>query len=446
MSSISQLTEEQFLHPATLKTIGQEAFDLIEHLMVSEGKKLADEIEQKLAVPGLEARAPREIYQQYQKLAAYLKLMAIICLDNNTVLDLVQNHYLDSLEAGIDMNERMNGKMYSIPTLAWTEYITQLIHALKQNTQQIGSQPIVIKGANEQTQPTVRNWLADYDQTYGPDKQTSIQREDYLARNPNAQLLNEQEKAKLRNVLQFYDNLKPIPSAVIDKIAQDLEEIEAEELSGVSSGQAITPPPPSEYRMHQELRQDRYLEPAEAEEIPRYKPPAPVPQSRYQPSSSSYVPPTAPPPAPPLSQAQSPNVLNLKEQQYRPSPPPPPPTTPPIPTSPAIPSVPTRPPSPYLEPIESIEETDVTQMNNRINTDYTDARRSGPVTLPPYVPSQPTPAPQPTPPTPQQQSQPSKPPIQPPPQTPRPPEPRLDGNIVDLKSANNRFNTDGQQI
>src|SRR4030042_5605202 len=178
MLTFSQLTEEQFIRPEALEAAKQEVFDLIEHLMVYEGRILADEIEQKLSAPGLQTRAPKEIYQQYQQLAIYLKLMATVSLDNNTVLDLIQNHYLDSLEAGIDMNERMNAKMYSLPTLAWTEYATQLIHALKQNTQPLGNQPIVIKGANEQTQPTVKNWLADYDQTYAPDKQTSIQRED----------------------------------------------------------------------------------------------------------------------------------------------------------------------------------------------------------------------------------------------------------------------------
>ncbi len=247
MFPLDQLTEEQFIRSATLEAIKHEAADLIDHSMAPEGAKLADQIDQKLAIPGLEARAPKEILKQYQMLSIYLKFMAVVCIDNDTLLNLVQNYYLNSLDAGIDMNERMTGKMYTIPFLAWPDYAAQLIHALKQNTQKIGELPILKTGETAPSPPTIHNWLSDYDRNLGPEKIDNLGREDYLAKNQNARTLNEQDKAKLRNVLQFYDNLKPIPSSIISKMADDLateEELEEETQEAVfpapqSNAQAI---------------------------------------------------------------------------------------------------------------------------------------------------------------------------------------------------------------
>lgn len=448
MFTIAQLNEEQFIRPATLEAIKHEAFSLIDHLMAPEGDQFAEQIERKLnSLPDLEFRAP-EVYWQYQKLVVYLKLMALMCLDNDIVLDLVQNHYLDSLEANIDINDRMTGKMYTLPVLVWLEYTEQLIHALKQNMQRIGEHPIIKLGETTPSAPTIQNWISDYDRNLGPEKVDDLHREDYLARNPNAALLSETEKAKLRNVLQFYDNLKPIPASLIDREFKRLgiyEEL-AKEFPEVLPAQEFPAPSlSSEYRVHQELGQDRYLEPAEVEEIPRYRPPArpspsgyggqaPVPQSRYQPSSPSYVPPTAPPPTPPPPPAQPPNVLNLKEQQYRPSPPPPP----------------APPKSPYLERIESIETTDhieAKEMPPR-RVEASEAPIMGPPTyapqpVPPFakgrvggISEDPLSQIHPTPPLQKEGVRPAPPPSAPP-RPPLPPEPRLDGNIVDLKTFNN---------
>ena len=336
MFPIDQLTEEQFIRPATLEAIKHEVADLIDHLMAPEGAKLADQIDQKLAIPGLETRAPKEILQQYQLLSIYLKFMAVICVDNDTLLNLVQNYYLDSLDAGLDMNERMTGKMYTIPALVWPDYAVQLIHALKQNTQKIGERPVLKTGETAPSPPTIQNWLSDYDRNLGPEKIDNLEREEYLAKNQNASMLNEQDKAKLRNVLQFYDNLKPIPSSIISKMADDLateEELEEEPIESIFPAPPIQVP--KRYVQPKPIVGDKYLESIEASEpqssfpsFPQSPPqlrrdettmPPPLPQPFPQPRPTP-MPPSQPQPAdqPPQS-APADYIKNYYGQLAQPS-------------------------------------------------------------------------------------------------------------------------------
>ena len=92
MLNFSQLTQDQFSRPETLQAVKAEAFDLVDHLMVPESKKLAAQLEDRLkTMPTMAASAP-EIYSQYQKMVIYLRLVALMAMDNNTVLELIQNN------------------------------------------------------------------------------------------------------------------------------------------------------------------------------------------------------------------------------------------------------------------------------------------------------------------------------------------------------------------
>lgn len=478
MLSVVQLTEEQFIRPATLEAVKHEAFDLIEHLMAPEGKKLADAIEQKLAIPGLEARAP-EIYQQYQRLAVYLKLMSIACQDNDAVFNLVKNNYLDGFEIGININEIMIGKAYSIPDLAWPEYAEQLIGALKQNSQRIGQQQITIKGEPSPTQPSIKNWISDYDRIFGPEKIDDLKREEYLAKNSNAKILNQEDKAKLRNVFQFYDNLKPIPLSLVNQALKELgidEEIAKEFPEAAPMEQPAAPyaPPPQEviptakrYARPEGPARDTYLEPME-EEIKKPAPfVPPAPQRPAPPSQPAYTRP--PQPQPP----QKPTAFQPPQSTYRPqptyTPPTPPQRTPPIAPQPKPPapsplpqppkSPPSQPPQPTYRPPQSPPAPTMPSPQRPAPPLPRPAQPPAPTRPQPFAPS----APQ----APPSVPRPVQPPVQPaqpiqrdtylepidttprlapkpitpppgirplPPAPQRPPEPRIEGNIIDLKN------------
>jgi len=274
MLNFSQLTEDQMARLETLQALKAEVFDLLDHLMIPESKKLADEIERKINfMPNLQSRAP-EIFGQYKKILSCLKINSLMAQDNISVLDLVKNNYLDAFNCGLDWNERMTGKMYSIPDLAWPDFAQQLLSAIKQNVQLLGNQLIIISGDPQPSQPAIKNWLADYDRNLGPEKIDALHREEYLAKNLNAKKLNENEKIKLRNILIFYDNLKPLPFAEINRAFRELgitDEELSEEFGSLPAEEVLLPETPfaptpampisQPKTLSRPTEKDQYLEP-----------------------------------------------------------------------------------------------------------------------------------------------------------------------------------------
>ncbi|KKR03558.1 MAG: Choriogenin H [Parcubacteria group bacterium GW2011_GWF2_39_13b] len=430
MLNFSQLTQDQFSRPETLQAVKAEAFDLVDHLMVPESKKLAAQLEDRLkTMPTMAASAP-EIYSQYQKMVIYLRLVALMALDNNTVLELIQKNYLDSFDAGLDLNERMTGKMYSIPDLIWPEYAEQLAYALKQNIQKIGQKPIIIKGETSPQAPTIQNWLADYDRTLGPDLKNDLEQEEYLAKNPNAKLLDGNEKIKLRNVLKFYNNLKPIPTAIIEKAFRDIGVYDALEKEPGESAPAKQPYIIAEPTIIQAPKRysrpdnrDQYLESPEEEPKTKpapYIPPAQKPSAPVQPAYTrpvASIPPSSPlkqeaqipvppkPTPPSVQQPASPRPAFSPAQQPTPQIPQPQPHS--QPAKKAAPQFFSQ-PAPNLPKIPQYEPPHAPQQ---------DPPRQAPVPQSPYlepinVPDLP------------KTSSPAKP----------EPDPRIQGNIVDLKN------------
>lgn len=183
-----------------------------------EAKKLAGRIEAGLqAAPDLASSQP-DLYRGYLRVILKLKLVAFSVYDNNTSLALIKNHFLSAAKLGIDLNETIDLKMYSLPAAAWDNFSQNCIRALKENQQRLGSKDIIIQGENNPVSPTISNWLRDYDRTFGSDKQSDINQRKYLSQNPNVKKLNDQEKNWLLNLLTFYDNLKPLPRNELSKI------------------------------------------------------------------------------------------------------------------------------------------------------------------------------------------------------------------------------------
>jgi hypothetical protein len=443
MLNFSQLTEDQLLRQETLQAIKAEAFDLLDHLMVPESKKLADEIERKIdSLPNLKARAP-EIFALLQKIIIYLRINSIMAQDNITVLDLVKNNYLDAFNCGLDWNERMTGKMYSIPDLAWPDFAQQLLSAIKQNVQLLGNQLIIISGDPQPSQPAIKNWLADYDRNLGPEKIDALHREEYLAKNLNAKKLNENEKIKLRNILIFYDNLKPLPFAEINRAFRELgitDEELSEEFGSLPAEEVLLPETPfapapampisQPKTLSRPTEKDQYLEPITQKPTPpSSQTTKPLPQTEKKTAGTFPQSPLRPqaPPLPPYF---------FKEEAKKPAPPKPQPQTPPIaPVKPAAPeqkTIPSWPTAPMRPPFQA--------------DSFPSQKYSFPSPPQPNLPKAQTekspylePIDEPLPPRPLQP--PFRAPASPQPSSPAPkplskPEPRLDGNIVDLKNIN----------
>ncbi len=215
MPSLAELTEKELALPENYEKVRTAYFDCVDQLLVPESRRFADLLDKKIG-PSFQSLNP-DLYQKYQRIIVLLKFISLITLDEASLIKLFRFHLLDAFSNNIDLNERMTGRMYFLPDTVFEEERLHLLDAIKENNQKLGSQPIVLKGDTQPVAPLLKYWLADYDRTLGPEKQTDLQRQQYLAQNNNVKTLNPPEKDILAKVFQFYDNLKPFSLAEIDK-------------------------------------------------------------------------------------------------------------------------------------------------------------------------------------------------------------------------------------
>jgi len=75
--------------------------------------------------------------------------------------------------------------------------------------QEIGIHPIVFPGENQEREPFIENWIADFKLRKNDEQETTILNvSDYLYNSENARQLNEKERSKLSVVLNNYENNK----------------------------------------------------------------------------------------------------------------------------------------------------------------------------------------------------------------------------------------------
>ena len=189
--------------------------------------------------PDLSVNQP-QLYQYYQDILIKLRFVALTTLPDQQVFDLIKGHFLDALKTGIAVYRILEINLYSRPVFARGEFKKGARQALKENRQKIGSQSLTTEGKSTPQPPTLKNWLLDYDSETGIEKHSELEREQYLAQNPNVRKLSSIEKDLLRKVLKFYDNLKPTPVSQVAKwikTARDkglIPPLEESELEAVS--------------------------------------------------------------------------------------------------------------------------------------------------------------------------------------------------------------------
>lgn len=215
MISLSKLTEKELANPEIYERIKGVFLTCLNHLLIPESRRMADMLEQKIG-PALQIENP-ELYEKYQQILNILKFIALITLDRNSLMKLMQFHALDAFINNLDLNDRFTGRMYLYPDTAWQDEANQIIEALKQNKQMLGAQSITLRGENTSAAPFISNWISEYDRGFGPEKHSVLEQRQFLIQNPNAKTLNEREKDILLRALQFYDNLKPLPVESIDE-------------------------------------------------------------------------------------------------------------------------------------------------------------------------------------------------------------------------------------
>ncbi|MBU1178536.1 hypothetical protein KJ903_04985 [Patescibacteria group bacterium] len=191
--------------PGILASIDKFADDAIKHNYVKESYELF--IRLKKMVDGKDPSKVSTQAQKYQPALAKLTLVVLHALADGDFLDFIRDYFVKYLDNEyIDLFARVRTKLVGTPIELRDDLKKKIIEILKQNRERIGQTEINIGGKNKS--PSVRNWLASYENFAGVGYHDKIQLLKYLSQNPNCQKLSKSAKDHLHDLLYFYDLMR----------------------------------------------------------------------------------------------------------------------------------------------------------------------------------------------------------------------------------------------
>lgn len=225
---------------------------------------------------------------EIQKYIIQLKWISCpLIKDDREFFELVKNNLLEGLELD-RLAEIVVDRLSFQFGFNLEETLRGLLLAVRENTQPIGSNSIMVKNEIRPVRPVIRNWLIDFLRNTLSSNPTEVEEADYLFGNPNAKTLSESDRKTLGKVLAFYDLFR--------SMARELAR-EAREQMLAPPPEEIEPrpvPPPRFY-----APETRPTAPTAAPTLPA----APMPQ------------PTTPQPARPMP--PSPQIITPRADTYR---------------------------------------------------------------------------------------------------------------------------------
>ncbi|KKS26118.1 MAG: hypothetical protein UU87_C0003G0038 [Parcubacteria group bacterium GW2011_GWA2_42_11] len=270
-------------------------------------------------INGLETSDP-ELYFAAKKIIAQLRWAGLPIIFDEELFHNLFRHYL--LE-GLELEDLTGDKLSDIATtkLSWQfgyalpETTQNILRAIRENTQPVGKDPLMVKNETKPARPVIRNWLVDFLRS-SPDEPSEIDEMNYLYNNPNAKKLSPQDRKILSRILDFYDLIRFIAQETARTQRNDL--IVNPEEAPQQARQTETAPNQTPVNPTQNLP---------ASPVPPIQPPMPepiIPRIPARPTSAYREPieegdlagppaanPIAPTPPKPTSPAQG-NIVDLQ--------------------------------------------------------------------------------------------------------------------------------------
>ena len=217
------LTQEQ------LAPLQQTVRSIINSLSKKEAYFLAQQIEPE--IERLEGGDPA-LFKQTRELLFQLKWVGCqLITSDDDFLKLVREGFLEGLRLdanfGSDIVSLLTADRLALKFGVGTlKAIQDILSALRENNQLIGSALITIKGEPQTVRPSIRHWLVDFLRNTTGKIPSNMEESDYLFNNANAGALADNDRKNLGRVLAFYDNLRYV----------------AAELAQTESRQTFVPP------------------------------------------------------------------------------------------------------------------------------------------------------------------------------------------------------------
>jgi len=171
---------------------------------------LAKDLKRLLHEENKDNNSPEEEKIFWHNLLIRLQLQALALFSEEEIAEFFRKNFLEMAnDPDISLYDRFKSKQIVMPYELAEDFLLQIMEALHKNQETIGDERIFVSGNPEAQEPTVENWLLDYDRTYGTEPQKDLVWLEYVNSGANASRLELKEKETLRKLLKFYEYLKP---------------------------------------------------------------------------------------------------------------------------------------------------------------------------------------------------------------------------------------------
>jgi hypothetical protein len=126
--------------------------------------------------------------------------------------------------------------------------------ALYKNEENLTNGKFVLENSHQA--PSVKNWLQDFIKQYGTSFFNNITMSRYIADSPNARNLSEEEKKRVKQLLQVYRNIKFFPESQGEAPVEEWQIIPIKRLESLTKARQVEGPPKTKKEVEiEELKQ-----------------------------------------------------------------------------------------------------------------------------------------------------------------------------------------------
>ena len=161
-----------------------------------------------------------------KELKIRMQWVAFPALIEEEQLQLLSENILIPIHSeSFDLKKALRIKYLAISADEWINSVPKMLKAMLSNEELLGSQTLSV-GSNPNARSTVGNWLKDYVQMFGMDKQDEMAVRKYLTDSINAQSLSSPDKKILEELLLLFESTKMFS---IKQIMDEMEKIDKQE-------------------------------------------------------------------------------------------------------------------------------------------------------------------------------------------------------------------------
>lgn len=170
-----------------------------------EAQDFLQALESSLKTANLQQRSA-ELTAAYEPVLTYLRWVCLPLLPERETLNLFRSQVVAGLKTDVDLKTKIDVLLLLYHDGLTSQRLSQaILHALTENDELIGREPLTIPELPGPTQPSIRSWIIDFVRTTATGQPlTALEIARFFSQSPNIQTLGDEDRELLRQVLTLY--------------------------------------------------------------------------------------------------------------------------------------------------------------------------------------------------------------------------------------------------